>query len=533
MGPESDQAKTWSRREVLQAFGTGALAVGGSAILTACGGTSSTSSKAITSTSSAANVVKGGTLRAGLTGGGSADVLDAQQGYSNVDFARIAQLYETLFVRNANAELEPRLALSVEPNAKATEWTIRLRPDVTFHDGRPFTADDVIYSYRRILNPKKPLSGAATLARVDAAGLRKLDKLTVRVPCKTPFSIFPDTMGDTSNYMVPVGYDPSKPNGTGPFKYQSFTPGVQSTFVRNPNYWQPGVPYLDRLLITDFADETSQVNALTSGAVDIVNLLSAAASAEAQGGGAKVVYSEGGGFTPITMRVDVAPFSDVRVRQAMRLLVDRTQMRQIIFDGHGVLGNDIFGIYDPSYDHSLAQREQDLDQAKSLLKAAGRSDLTTALVTGDIAQGVLQMAQILQQQAKGAGVTIQLQQKDVSTFYGPNYLRWSFAQDYWYYNPYLEQVGLGSLPNSEDNETHFANPRYISLYNQALAATSTSLRTEIIHEMMAIDYNEGGYIIPFFSPVIDGYSSKVQGVVPSKIGVSFNYYDLRRFWLSS
>jgi peptide/nickel transport system substrate-binding protein len=533
VGPEPDGAKTWSRREVLHGFGVGAVAVGASTLLGACAGSSSSSASGVTTAPSTLKVTKGGSLRAGLTGGGSSDVLDAQQGYSNVDFARIAQLYETLFVRGANAELQPRLALSVESNSNATEWTIHLRPDVTFHDGRPFTADDVIYSFRRIVNPKKPLSGAATLARIDAAGLRKLDNLTVKVPCHSPFSIFPDVMGDTSNYIVPVGYDPTRPNGTGPFKYKSFTPGVQSTFVRNANYWQAGLPYLDQVVITDFADETSQVNALTSGAVDIVNLLSATAAAELQGGGAKVVYSEGGGFTPITMRVDVAPFNDVRVRQAMRLLVDRNQMRQIIFDGHGVLGNDIFGIFDPSYDHSLPQREQDLDQAKSLLKAAGHSGLTTTLVTGNIAQGVLQMAQVLQQQAKGAGVTIQLQQEDVSTFYGPNYLRWAFAQDYWYYNPYLEQVGLGSLPNSEDNETHFADPRYISLYNSALAATSTSLRTEIIHEMMAIDYNQGGYIIPFFSPVIDGYSSKVQGVIPSKIGVSFNYYDLRKFWLSA
>ncbi len=511
-------------------MGGGAAVLGASTLaLGACGGGASK----LTGSKSATQVRRGGTLRAAITGGSSSDTLDAQAAVNNADFARLAQLYETLFLYNADARLEPVLAEEITPNADATEWTIRLRPGVTFHNGKPFTAEDVIFSLQRILSPKTPLAGANLLAPINLRALTKVDPLTVNVPCTTPFATLPSALANTDNYIVPTGYNPKAPVGTGPFKFKSFSPGVQSTFVRYDNYWMHGLPYLDSVVITDYADQTSQVNALISGAADVVNLLSQSVTSEVTSGGAKLVYSPGGGFTPFTMRVDTPPFNDVRVRQAMRLIVDRPQMLDLVFGGHGALGNDVFSIWDPEYDQALPQRSQDLPQARSLLKAAGHDNLRVNLVTSNIAQGTILMAQVFQQQAKSAGVTVSLQQLDVNEFYGPNYLKWPFAQDFWYYSPYLVQVSEATLPGAPFNECHFDNPTYNSLYNKALAATSHAAQTDAAQEMQRIDYDQGGYIIPFFSPVIDGYVDRVHGVVPSKVGVSFNDYDFRRFWLSA
>jgi peptide/nickel transport system substrate-binding protein len=250
------------------------------------------------------------------------------------------------------------------------------------------------------------------------------------------------------------------------------------------------------------------------------------------GSGKKAVISPGGGWNPFTMRVDMAPFTDARVRQAFRLMVDREKMNRLVFGGHGTLGNDVFAIWSNEYDHSLPQRQQDIAQAKSLLKAAGQDNLSIQLVTADIAQGVTNMAQLFAQDAAAAGVKVNLRQITVTEFYGPNYLKWQFAQDYWYYQPYLPQVQQATLPNSPFNECHFNNPRYISLYNQALATLDDSKRVEIAHEMQMIDYNEGGYIIPVFPPVIDGYAPNVQGAVTSKTGSSFNLADFEHLWLA-
>ncbi len=504
------------------------MAAGTAALVGAAACGSSTSST--TTTTAAPPAKRGGTLTAGLTGGDTADTLDGQNAVNNVDFARIAQLYDTLLVWSPDVIPQPGLAEEMIPNSDATEWTIRLRPDIVCHNGKDFTADDVIYSIQRIVNPKKPLAAAVILAPIDVAGLKAVDKYTVKVPCKTPFSSFKSAAANQGIYMVPIGFDPKAPNGTGPFKFKSFTPGVESTFVRNENYWQNGLPYLDAVVMADYSDETSQLNALEGGQAQIVNLLSSDSISAVLGSGNKILSSPGGGASPLTMRVDKHPFSDVRVRQAMRLIVNRPQMVDTVFGGHGEIANDIFSIWDPEYDTSLPQRAQDLDQAKSLLRAAGQEGLTVQLATSDISQGAIQTATVFQQQAKGAGVNVQLSQLTVTAFF-TGYLTFPFAQDFWFYSPYLIQVAETIVPGAFFNPTHWNNANYNSLYAQALAAVDETRQAELVHEMMTIDYNEGGYIIPFVPPVIDGYSSRFHGAVTSKTGISFNNYDLSRCWL--
>ncbi len=520
-----------SRREFVKTAVAGSLALGAGGLLTACG--ISTPPTA----SSAAKVTgpprRGGTLRAAITGGSSADTLNPLAAITNADFSRVDNLFEPLVGLTPRAQAQLVLAEEVTPNATATEWTVRLKPGITFHNGKDLTADDVIYTFRTILNPKAPAAAAAGLSSIDAKGLTKLDSLTVRIPCTTAFASLYEALAIPGySDVIPVGFNPSAPVGTGAFKLQSFTPGTQSTFVRYDGYWQSGLPYLDEVVITDYSDATSQVNALLSGQADVVNLLSADVIAVVESQGKNILISDGGGWNPFTMRVDSAPFNDVRVRQAMRLVIDRPQMMEILFGGAGTLGNDVFGIWAPEYDHSLPQRHQDIDQAKSLLKAAGHEGLTVQLVTSDIGQGTIQAAEVLAQQASAAGMQVNVSTVTVNDFYGPGYLKWIFAQDYWYYNFYLPQVSLATLPTAPFNETHFDNPAYDKLYQEAIATIDPVKRQELSHEMQRIDYTEGGLIIPFFPPVIDGYGANVQGLVPSKGGLSLNAYDFKRLWLS-
>ena len=124
------------------------------------------------------------------------------------------------------------------------------------------------------------------------------------------------------------------------------------------------------------------MNALVGGQIDALDRLPAAQVPVMQARSDLHVLSTACGyFQPIVMRVDQAPFTDVRVRQAFRLLVDRNQMVRQVYSGHGRIGNDMYCPYDPCYPSKLAQRHQDLDQAKSLLKAAGQSDMAITLTT--------------------------------------------------------------------------------------------------------------------------------------------------------
>jgi len=521
---------TLSRRDFLKTGLAGSLALGAGGLLDGCG--TGNTIKAFT-TSTAGKPRRGGQLRAGLSGGSTADTLDPLNAITNVDFSRIDNLYEPLVGLTPQAQPVYVLAKELTPNADATEWTIRLAPGITFHNGKDLTADDVIYTFQQILNPKAPAAAAAGLASIDVKGMTKLDKYTVRIPCSTPFATLHQALAIPGySDIIPVGYNPANPVGTGPFRLKSFSPGTQSTFVGYDGYWQPGLPYLDEIVITDYSDETSQVNALLAGQVDVVNLLSEDVISEVQGEGKNVLVSSGGGWNPFTMRVDAGTFADVRIRQALRLAIDRRQMLDLVFGGFGTLGNDLFGVWAPEYNHALPQREQDIDQAKSLLRAAGAEGLTVQLITADIAQGTVLAAQVLAQQVSAAGITVNVNEVTVNDFYGTNYLKWQFAQDYWFYNFYLPQVSLATLPTAPFNETHWHNDRYDSLYNQAIATVDDSLRTELAHEMQQIEYDEGGYIIPFFPPVIDGYGANVGGLVPSKIGLSLNAYDFKNVWIA-
>ncbi len=361
--------------------------------------------------------------------------------------------------------------------------------------------------------------------------MKVMDKLTLKVPMKVPYSTFIQVQPTWFLPIIPVGYNPNKPNGTGPFKITSFSP-QQTVFERNPNYWQAPKPYLDKVIMIEYADETAMVNALLGGTVDTVSLLSSDEIAALQSQGKKIVISPGGGMNPFTMNTQVAPFNDVRVRQAMRLLVDRKQMLDLVFKGNGTLGNDVTSIWDPAYDTTIPQRVQDIAQAKSLLKAAGRENLTVELVTADIAMGVVNTAQVFAQQAQAAGVTVNLRKTTVTDFYGPQFLKYPFAFDYWGFQYYLPQVASELLPSSPYPESHWDNPQTNKLYKEALATVDETKRTAIAHEMQLIDHDQGGLIIPYFPPVVDSYNPNLQGVIPSKIGASWNNFDFKSYWLS-
>jgi peptide/nickel transport system substrate-binding protein len=487
---------------------------------------------------------RGGTFRLGVPGGSAKDFIDGQYIVTTPDIARLMTGWETLVVLDSHFKLKfDGLAEEVTPNKKGDQWTIRVRSGIEFHNGKTLSADDVRYSLQRLINPKMGLGGQALLASVDPGRIQKLDKRTVRLHLKVPDGTILDALAQYTVCMVPVGYGPhgagsAKPNvGTGAFKVQSFTPGQQSVHVRNPNYWRAGQPHFDKVVIIDFADDTARVNALLGGQVDaITDVPPALISLIAGHAGSKVLESPGAAWPPLCMRVDQPPFNDVRVRQAMRLIADRPQMVQQAFSGHGHVGNDIYSPFDEAYDTSLPQRHQDIDKAKSLLKAAGQDGLTVDLTTTAAALGMNEGAQVFAEQAKAAGVKVNVKTVDGGTFYGDQYLKWTFSTDFWNPKSYLAQVAAGSLPTSPYNETHWpdsAHQSFLSLYNQAKATPDRKKQFAILHEMQKMEYDSGGYLIWGFNNRLDGYSSKVKGLVSGyKSSLALNQFGqgFRSLW---
>ena len=208
-----------------------------------------------------------------------------------------------------------------------------------------------------------------------------------------------------------------------------------------------------------------------------------------------------------------------------------------VLSGQGRVANDLYSPYDPAYDRDLPQRKQDLDQAKSLLKSAGKEGLTVDLHTTNGAAGMVELASVFASQAKAAGVNITV--KNDPNYYGDAYLKLAFSVDFWGTRGYLNQVQQGSLPTSPYNETHWppksgTGSDFGDLYKQALAETDATKRIDIEHQMQQYEYDLGGYIIPYFNSLIDGHTTQVQGLKPSKgtLNLAGFGHGFRTIWFS-
>jgi peptide/nickel transport system substrate-binding protein len=513
-----------TRREVLRKGAAGAVLLGAGGLL------GSDAAQAASLHGFTMTAKRGGTLRVGIAGGSPTDDFDMAHVNGPSATFRAQVFYETVTFLDGQFRLHNDfLCDECKPNATADVWTVRLKQGVEFHNGKTLTADDLLFSIRRILDPKSGATAAGQLTAIDLAKTKKLDSRTVRFVLKTPQSFFNYVLSDIV-YVVPVGYDPKRPVSTGPWKFKSFQPARRTVLERFDNYH--GTPaYADQLILTELPDDTARVNALISGQVDAINQVPYAQVAQLKGQSrVQVAVSPTGGWNPITMRVDTAPFNDVRVRQAIRLAMNRKQAIATALYGQGAPAADTYGRFDPSFSSSF-KRDQDIEQAKSLLKQAGQQNLKLELVTSPIAAGVVEASQVLAANAKAAGINITVRKVDPGTYFS-RYGKWPFAIDFWVGLPYLVIASLADGPGANVvNVTHFNDPTFNKLFLQASKTLDSNKRAQIVHEMQRIQYQRGGYLIWSFQNSVDAYSKKLGGIqVVDKTAWGMNRCQLHKLY---
>ncbi len=520
-----------SRRDLVRFGLAGTVAVGVGGLLGAC----STSRSQSTPTGSPR---KGGTLTVGVISGGQSETLDPWKAFSTADTARVINLYDQLFECDEDLNVHPALADSAEANANRTGWTIRLRKDVTFHDGSALTADDLVFNVRAWTDPNS-LFNQQTGHQIDPKRIRKVDDHTVRIGLRDPNARFEQ---DLTHYWGAIKSRNEKPGGnpigTGPFRHSSFQPGSRSEFVRFENHWRDDPVYLDQLVVdSTFTNENARANAINSGQIDVAPALSYGVARTVVADRAHLLRAKSGQFQNFYMRIDSAPFSDVRVRQALRLLVDRQALVDVVFAGYGSVSNDVPGRYAQFYDESLV-RERDIDQARSLLKQAGQDGLTVTLQTSAYVEGLVQAATLLKQQAKEAGVNIVVRQIDPAVYFDPStsYGKMSFAQTYYYPVPSLDFVwGSSFLSGGPSNETHwYASPsfeRTRRLAREAKATDDSSKLEELWRELQTQQFDQGGYINWGTADYLDAVSTRIQGLAPSKY-LNASGFNFRKAWVA-
>jgi peptide/nickel transport system substrate-binding protein len=493
------------RRTLLKAFGLSAAAV---PLLAACGGASAMQA-ATTGGRSSGQPRNGGQLLLGFSGGGANSSMDVHVQQDTMETFADFMLVDQLTRMDPAFELQNVLAEELDHNADGTEWTVRIKPGVEFHNGKTLSAEDVIFTFNRILNPKTGATAAGTVAMIQA--MSQVDARTVRFELSRPTAWFDIAIGDGgATGIVPVGFNPADPVGTGPFKYESWQPGVVGVFTRWDNYWGQ-VAYLDSVRGLCINDQDALFNALIAGQVNTMVGLQAAQADQLQSEQGFVIYNSlTGAFNPITMRTDTGPLADVRIRQALRLCLDRDQVVESAYGGYAKPTSDLYSPYDPDYDKAL-QRTENLAQATALVRQAGKEGLSLTLVAAEVNPGIVEACQVLSVCAAKIGINIQVRQVDTATLFGPNYLQWDFAIDSYPALRYLTTASLNDAPGASINATHFSDPEYSALWYEASAEFDAAKRKDYITQMQQILFDRGGWIIPGFYNQVGAYKNTLTG----------------------
>ncbi|MER5871747.1 ABC transporter substrate-binding protein [Streptomyces sp. NPDC002044] len=475
---------------------------------------------------------RGGRLRAAFAGGGAGETLDPHAANLFVDAARAKALFDKLADFGADLAPVPRLAARWEPSAALDTWRITLRP-AAFHDGRPVTAEDVLYSYRRIADPKGTFRARASLEPIDLAASRAVDAATVEFRLKRPYAEFPNVLAAFGAYIVPQGATAfDRPVGSGPFSFVSFTPGSSLLVKRHPGHWE-GAPHLDELEFLIAGEESARVNALLGGQVEYAHELNPATARTHQGKGRiDVIRLPGSSMQGFVMKTDRPPFDDKRVRQAFLLIADRRELVDGALSGAGEIGNDLFGKGCRYYASGLPQRTQDLDRARALLREAGAEGLKVTLDTAPAATGFIEAAGIFKEQAARAGVTVEVKVGNKETYWKDIQTSGTFASYRSGAMPIESHVSQRLLTGSTTNATHWRHPDFDDLYQQAQSTPDEQRRTALYERMQRRLHDEGGFLIWGFADWIVATAPTVRGVSRTAPANTLDWARFDRTWLA-
>ncbi|MEU9377972.1 ABC transporter substrate-binding protein [Streptomyces sp. NPDC048255] len=520
----NDARSSLARRGFLIATGATALA------FTAACGTGATAPDAKNAAEGAPK--PGGKLRAAFAGGGANETLDPHAANLFVDAARAKALFDKLADFGADLAAVPRLAERWEPGAALDTWRVTLRKAV-FHDGKPVTAEDVLYSYRRIADPKGTFRAKASLEPIDLDASRALDPSTVEFKLKRPYAEFPNVLAAFGAYIVPkdaTAFD--KPIGSGPFSFVSFKPGSSLVVKRNDAYWE-GAPHLDELEFVVAGEESARVSALLGGQVEYAHELNPATARTHEGKGRiDIVRLPGSAMQGFVMKTDRPPFNDPRVRQAFFLIADRKELVDGALSGAGEIGNDLFGKGYQYYPAGLPQRTQDLEKARALLKEAGAEGLKVTLDTAPAATGFVEAAGIFKEQAAKAGVTVEIKVGNKDTYWKDILNDGTFASYRSGAMPIESHISQRLLTGSTTNATRWQQKDFDDLYQQAQSTRDVTQRGALYERMQRRLYDEGGFLIWGFADWIIATAPTVHGVSKQAPANTLDWARFDKIWLA-
>jgi peptide/nickel transport system substrate-binding protein len=479
---------------------------------------------------------KGGTLRLAMR----CQDLKSPHTYSWVESSNSArQVLDYLTVTGVDNITRPSLVEKWEPSPDLKTWTLRLRKTVKWHNGRQFTADDVVWNLKRVLDPKTGSSVVGLMkgflledvetgekddkgnpkksSRLwDASAIQKVDDFTVRLNGKSAQLAVPEQL---FHYPLLI-LDPAEngefkvgSNGTGAFTLTANEVGRKQVLkARKEGYWGGG-PHLDQLEFIDLGDDpAASVSALASKQVDglygtdIVQLEALQKIPHVQ------MYQVATAYTATARMQPVKPFDDKRVRQAMRYAIDSNAVLQIAHRGLGQPGehHHVSAVH-PEY-AKLAPLQRDVARAKKLLAEAGYPNgIDVEIICRPQPAWELLAVQTMVEQWKEAGIRVKINVMP-STQYWEVWTKVPFGFTTWAHRPLgIMSLALAYRSGGPWNESKYSNPEFDRLLSQAEGTLDVASRREIMARLEAILQDDGPIVQPVWRSIFTFLDKRVQG----------------------
>lgn len=513
-------ARGASRRDVLRLLAGAGMALAGS-----------TSIVALAQSTLAATPRRGGRVRVASATSSIADTLDPARLANQTDYMRSRMLYSCLTCFDASLTPQPALAQRFSSD-DAQHWRFQLRGGVSFHDGKPLHADDVVFS---LLRHKDPATvSKAKIFADQIASARALSPSEVEVVLHQPNADLPVTLATFWFAIVQAGTrDFNRGIGTGPFRLKEFKRGLRSVVVRNPDYWRDGKPYVDEVVLAGLGDEGARVNALLAGDLDLVAAIDPRSVARIEGQrGYRVLRQASGQYSNLAMRQDIAPGSNADFTMAIKLLFDRARIVESVALGNAVVAND--QPIHPSnrfWFDGLPQRELDLDRARHHFQRSGLGKTPIPVVASPAATYTVEMTLALQQQARRIGMNLQLQRMP--------------PDGYWSNHWGKSAVGWGNVnarPNADavltqffksdasGNDARWKDPRFDQLLLAARSELDETRRKALYADMQVMIHEQGGVAIPLFISSLDAHDARLGGLASIPVGGMMGYEFAEHVW---
>jgi peptide/nickel transport system substrate-binding protein len=468
------------------------------------------------------------TLRIGLAE--DPDMLDPSMGRTYVGRIVFSAFCDKLFDIDEKLNIVPQLALSYETSADGKAMTIKLRPNVKFHDGEMLDAEAAKFSIERHINMPGSFR-KSELASVDHVEV--VDPLTIKLVLKSPFAPLISQLTDRAGMMVSpkaVKEEGDKfglhPVCAGPYKFVERIQQDRMVFERFADYWNKDNVFIDRVVFLPIVDATVRLANLKSGGLDLIERVLATDIKDVESDSRLVLSTAPElGYLGLTINTNndksKGALTNVKVRQALDLSIDREALNQVAFNGEFTPGNQWVSPSHPYYQQSSPIRPRDVEKAKALLKEAGVSlpvSIDYMVPKGSEYEAV---AQVVQSMAAEAGFDIKLRLVEFATsFKQVQTGDFQVFQINW--SGRIDPDGNSYVflhTGAPQNDGGYSNPEADKLMEEARLTSDLATRKSIYEKLTKILLNDEPIIYLYHKKLLFAHTRKLEGYRPVPDGL--------------